>query len=44
MLRTHVYKENKKAVMGIKRHVFSDFFSEKRANGFGKGQRNVQYT
>ena len=35
--------KNKKVVMGIKCHVFRDFFGKKQANGFGKGQRNFQH-
>ena len=30
--------------MGIKCQSFRDFFSEKRANAFGKGQRRFQHT
>ena len=44
MVRTHLYKENQRVVMGIQFYAFTDLFSEKRANGFGKGHRNLQHT
>ena len=39
-------KENEKVlvVMGIKFYAFIDFFSEKPANGFDKGQQNFHHT
>ena len=36
--------KNQKVVVEIKCHAFRDFFSEKRPNGFAKGQWNIQHT